>query len=77
MSSYNPTPPEDEERKIRLAAERYPVGTPILYYPIKGEPHFERSRIRSEPWALGSGHVVVKIEGRTGGVSVEHIAHEI
>ena len=52
-----------------------PVGTPCLYYPLRP---FQRSEavetvIRSEPWVLGHGAVVVKVEGRSGGVAIEHI----
>lgn len=59
-------------------AAQAPIGTPCVYYPIKP---FDRSeavttRIRSEPWVLGHGAVVVAIEGRAGGVSIEHIAFE-
>ena len=52
---------------------KYPVGSPVRYYPIAGEPEFEETTTRSEAWTLGSGHVVVKIVGRAGGVSINHI----
>ncbi|HEX9640768.1 MAG TPA: hypothetical protein VGB13_05595 [Candidatus Krumholzibacteria bacterium] len=29
--------------------------------------------VRSEPWQLGSGHWVVKVQGRAGGVSTAHL----
>lgn len=59
-------------------AAQAPIGTPCLYYPTTP---FDRSkavltRIRSEPWVLGHGAVVVAVEGRAGGVSIEHIAFE-
>jgi hypothetical protein len=59
-------------------AARAPIGTPCIYYPLKP---FDRgdgvnTRIRSEPWVLGHGAVVVAIEGRAGGVSIEHLVFE-
>jgi hypothetical protein len=52
-----------------------PIGTPCLYYPTKPFRRGEaiETHIRSAPWVLGHGAVVVMIEGRTGGVSIEHI----
>ncbi len=59
-------------------AERFnaawPVGTPVRYWPILGDGDYEETRTRSVAWHLGSGHTVVKVEGRAGGVSLEHIA---
>lgn len=66
---------DENERKAALTAaefnELYPVGTRVRFYPLRGEPQFEESRTRSVAWALGHGDVVVLIEGRTGGVSIE------
>jgi len=53
--------------------ELYPVGTPVLYYPILGEPESEETKTRSEAWELGHGEPVVKVEGRAGGVCLEHL----
>jgi hypothetical protein len=52
-----------------------PIGTECVYYPIKPFCKDEAfpTRIRSEPWVLGHGAVVVAIEGKAGGVSIEHI----
>jgi hypothetical protein len=65
--------PEMIAEQFALSA---PIGTPCLYYPTKP---FDRSkavatRIRSAPWVLGCGIVVVAVEGMTGGKSIEHIA---
>lgn len=59
-------------------AARAPIGTPCIYYPLKPFDRSEavKTRIRSEPWVLGHGAVVVAIEGRAGGVSIEHIVFE-
>lgn len=45
------------------AAERFPVGAKVRFFPISGEQHSEEAEVRSEPWALGHGQVVVKITG--------------
>jgi len=52
-----------------------PIGTPCTYYPVKPFRIDEalHTRIRSEPWALGHGQIVVKVEGKAGGVAIEHI----
>ena len=54
-----------------------PVGTSVNYYSIIGEngPKCEPfpTTIRSEPWKLGDGSVVVKVEGKSGGVAIEHL----
>lgn len=52
---------------------RYPVGQPFRYYPIADEARFIETRTRSQAWTLGHGEVIVLIEGRTGGVLVEHL----
>jgi len=54
--------------------ERYPVGTDVIYYPIAGRKYpYVIAKTRSKAWELGSGHPVVKIEGKPGGVSLRHI----
>jgi len=50
-----------------------PVGTPVKYCPIIGEEHFIETKTRSEAWELGHGAVVVKVEGKAGGVILEAI----
>lgn len=53
--------------------ERYPIGTRVRFTPVRGRPETEESRTRSEAWELGGGIPVVKIEGRTGGVALDHL----
>jgi hypothetical protein len=54
----------------------YPVGTAVRYWPIwppvDGLPPVD-TKTRSEAWTLGSGDVVVLIEGKSGGVHLSHI----
>ncbi len=55
----------------------YKIGDAVRYYPVlpDGEvPRYEETKIRSEPWQLGHGAWVIKVEGRTGGVLTEHLA---
>lgn len=67
-----------EAGKARAAefAKGFPVGTPCVYFPTKPFNRAEavESKIRSEPWVLGHGAAVVAIEGKAGGVLLEHIA---
>jgi hypothetical protein len=51
------------------------IGDMVRYYPILPPVNGIDSRdvaIRSEPWQLGHGAWVVKIEGTAGGVACEH-----
>lgn len=62
----------------KIAAEfaaAMPVGTPCRYFPVLpcAPDRFERATIRSQPWVVGGDEVIVKITGRTGGVSINHI----
>lgn len=52
--------------------EKYPVGTVVMYRSVSSSDYpWETTRTRSIAWTLGHGAVVVKIEGRAGGVSIE------
>jgi hypothetical protein len=55
---------------------KYPVGSSCRYFPLKGDGYSMQTRTRSEAWELGSGHVGVAIENRSGGVSVGHLIME-
>ena len=48
-----------------------PVGTPVTVTKDDGS-RFE-TRTRSEPWALGHGQPVIKVEGITGGYMLERV----
>jgi hypothetical protein len=56
--------------------DTYAVGTPCRYYPIAGDGEHLKTKIRSEAWTLGHGAVVVKIQGRRGGVDINHLVME-
>ncbi len=53
--------------------ENYPIGTLVKYEPIKGEGYEPPVSTRSEAWELGHGQPIVKIEGRAGGVCLDHL----
>lgn len=52
--------------------ERYPVGTPVKYFPVLPGTDFMETKTRSEAWELGHGESVVKVEGVTGCVIISH-----
>lgn len=60
---------------LTQVASVFPIGTSVLYFPIAGDAHldYQQAEVTSEPWQLGHGEIVVKITGRTGGVSVDHL----
>lgn len=62
---------------IEDARSAYPLGTPVRYFPASDSRSFVRATVRSEPWSLGHGAVVIKITGRTGGVAVEHLMRDV
>lgn len=64
------------EAQLDEANNAFPVGLKVRYYPIANSPHYEVTKVTSLPWSLG-GKIVVKIEGRSGGVSVAHLLPEI
>lgn len=62
-----------EDLELSLIAKRFPLGTRVLYFPLSGEFDFEETKIRSVPWRLGHGAIVIQVENRSGGVSIEHV----
>lgn len=61
-----------KKKSIEQWNKDLPGGTPVKYYPIKGEPEFIEAVTRSEVWDL-CGNPVVLIEGKSGGVSCLHL----
>lgn len=55
------------------AEREFPVGTKVRYFPLAGGTRYSEHTIRSAPWKLDSGQVVVLITFKTGGVSVDHL----
>lgn len=52
--------------------ERYPVGTPVRFQPVKGIDVFEETKTRSEAWDICDTPCVM-IEGRSGGCAIDHM----
>jgi len=50
---------------------KYTVGTHVVYQPVQ-DGEGVQTKTRSEAWELGHGAAVVMVEGKSGGVSVEH-----
>ena len=66
--------PLTDDPDIAAAARVFPIGRVVDYQPVSGRDDYERSAVRSKPWRLGSGAIVVLIEGRSGGVSIDHLS---
>ncbi|WP_447886334.1 hypothetical protein [Serratia fonticola] len=62
-------------RKISASEfnRRFPVGSRFCYYPVVGIPDGEEVVTRSEAWPLRNGKVVVRVDGKIGGVSVQRL----
>ena len=63
-----------EDSDLAAAARVFGIGRPVTYRPVQGRFETEESVVRSKPWRTGSGAIIVLIEGRTGGVSIEHLS---
>lgn len=64
---------EKKKTPAEIFTEKFPPGTPVKYFPIKGSPACDLCEIRSEAWETASGEVIVKVTGKAGGVSIKHI----
>lgn len=72
-SGYRITPEGFNAWRLIEARRKFPVGSAVRYWPVLGEDEPVEAEVRSEPWALGHGAIVVKITGKTGGVLVSHL----
>lgn len=61
------------EHQLIEAETAFPIGKKVRYFPVKGESAFIETTVRSRPWVLGHGDIVVKLIGRTGGYSIHHL----
>ena len=52
---------------------RFPIGTKVIYFPIRGEVDRKEAVTRSLAWNLGHGMPVAKITGQAGGVFLNHL----
>lgn len=51
--------------------EKYPPGTPVGV--VEDDGSITLTRTRSAAWALGGGHLVVSLNDRAGGYSLERV----
>jgi len=58
---------------IEETKKKFPIGQKVKYFPVKCIDRFSEHEIRSEPWALGHGDIVIKVTGKTGGLSIDHL----
>lgn len=58
---------------IEEARNKFPMGSVVKYFPVMGESHHLVATVRSVPWSLGSGQIVLMISDKSGGVSVNHL----
>ncbi len=47
---------------IEEAEYTFPIGKRVKYFPVYGEKEFEETEIRSSPWVLGDGGIVIRIK---------------
>lgn len=59
--------------ELEAVAGRFPIGQRVRFYPIAGDLNSITTAIRSAPWRLGHGEIVLKVAGRTGGVLISHL----
>jgi hypothetical protein len=52
---------------------RFPVGTPVVAYPLARDDEPLRTRTRTPAWELGHGAAVVSVEGYAGGIALTHV----
>jgi hypothetical protein len=61
---------------IEEAAKQFPIGQRVTFFPVLPAERGVIATVRSEPWTLGHGDIVIKITGHSGGVSVRHLRVE-
>lgn len=64
---------EHNQRSIGEFDSMYPVGTTVWYWTALPFGPVRETKIKHGAWALGSGDLVCKVEGVSGGVSIWHI----
>ncbi|SEL25181.1 hypothetical protein SAMN04487787_108122 [Kosakonia sacchari] len=53
--------------------QRFPVGSRFIYHPVPGMPEREEVITRSTAWHVRNGRLVVRVEGKIGGLSVNRL----
>lgn len=62
-----------EDDDLSYVSRTFPIGKAVKYFPVSGQPGIEETTIRSRPWRTGSGAILIQVEGRSGGVSIDHL----
>jgi hypothetical protein len=52
---------------------RYPVGTPVVAYPMTRDDEALVTTTRTPAWELGHGAPVVSVDGYAGGICLTHV----
>lgn len=59
---------------IEQITKKMPVGAKVKYFPLLiNKSVFTEHEVRSEPWTLGHGEIVIKVSNKSGGVSIDHL----
>jgi hypothetical protein len=68
-----PATPKHIQNMVDAWNRQHPIGSHMLYYPVRGRSEHREVQTVSMAWALPSGHIVVKINGQAGGVSIGNL----
>ena len=58
---------------LEQAKKQFKLGTKVKYFPFATNSFFAEEVIASEPWELGHGEIVVKLQGKSGCYGIGHI----
>jgi hypothetical protein len=61
------------EQALKDWEAKFPMGRGVKYYPVFNRPEHRVTTVRSKPWALAHGDIVIAVEGMTGAVLVTHL----
>lgn len=62
----------EEEQRVRMWNEKYPVGTRVSLRLDNGETLITHTR--SEAWLLYHGQAVISVEGKSGGWALDRVS---
>lgn len=61
------------DRELELVGRDFPIGCRVRYWPVAGDLENSLHNVRSVPWRLGHGAIVLKITGKAGGILHTHL----
>lgn len=54
--------------------DNFSVGQPVIYFPVRGSfDNHHIGRTKTEAWDSGAGDTLVGVEGKSGGLFIEHL----